>query len=51
MVSGQLDYYNSLLYRVNKTSVAKLQKVKNDMPHCLQPGQNDFVTPYLKNLH
>ena len=52
MVSSRLNYCNSLLYRVRKSSIARLQSVQNALCHMVfRLGRMSHATPYLKKLH
>ena len=52
MVSSRLDYCNSLLYRVSKSNIAKLQRVQNALCRIIfRLDKMSHVTPFLKKLH
>ena len=51
MISSRIDYCNSLLYRVNKYNVAKLQKIQNALCRIVfRLDKTSHVTPYLQKL-
>ena len=52
MVSSRLDYCNSLLYGVTRSSIAKLQRVQNALCRIVyRLDRMSHVTPYLEKLH
>ena len=52
MISSRLDYCNSLLYGVNKTSIARLQKVQNALCRIVfRLDKTSHIKPYLQKLH
>ncbi len=52
LITSRLDYCNSLYLGISKSSIARLQLVKNAAAKFLK-GQRKFdhVTPSLKSLH
>ena len=49
MVSSRLDYFNSLLYGVSKSNIAKLQRVQNALCRIIfRLDKMSHVTPFLK---
>ena len=52
MISSRIDYCNSLLYGVNKYTLAKLQKIQNALYRIVfRFDKTSHVTPYLQKLH
>ena len=52
MVSSCLNYCNSLFYGVDKSNIAKLQRVQNALCRIIfRCDRMGHVTPYLKKIH
>ena len=52
MISSRIDYCNSLLYGVNKYSMAKLQKIQNALCSIVfRLHKTSHITSYLQKLH
>jgi len=52
VVTARLDYCNSILYRMSRTNIAKLQRVQNTLARVVtRARKRDHITPILQDLH